>query len=288
MCAIAETAAPRRMGAALTYARRYALFTLVGIAGEDDLDAPDVNAKVELISGQREASAWTESMRPTGSHSGALGSAAELQGDGMTQANVGADRQIATRWPQAPSSPSKRQSRSSTAAAERRDRTVSARTILAPAQSRDLGDRMLAEIALLSSADEAADWVHKNLPPKNTLITDDADLVEVGFRKKLAAFEAASGIETHSHSTDDRVIVAIADNASTEGASPSSAPTDIVAAIPEKGPNSTPPGGRENNSPARQRALQVPRVAALRRLRARPKRGPPPSLRATSRVGSEG
>jgi hypothetical protein len=30
-------------GAALTYARRYALFTLVGIAGEDDLDAPDLN-----------------------------------------------------------------------------------------------------------------------------------------------------------------------------------------------------------------------------------------------------
>ena len=28
------------MGAALTYARRYALFALVGIAGEDDLDAP--------------------------------------------------------------------------------------------------------------------------------------------------------------------------------------------------------------------------------------------------------
>jgi hypothetical protein len=27
---------------ALTYARRYALFTLVGIAGEDDLDAPDL------------------------------------------------------------------------------------------------------------------------------------------------------------------------------------------------------------------------------------------------------
>jgi ERF superfamily len=32
------------MGAALTYARRYALFALVGIAGEDDLDAPDLNA----------------------------------------------------------------------------------------------------------------------------------------------------------------------------------------------------------------------------------------------------
>jgi hypothetical protein len=30
------------MGAALTYARRYSLFTLVGIAGEDDLDAPNL------------------------------------------------------------------------------------------------------------------------------------------------------------------------------------------------------------------------------------------------------
>jgi hypothetical protein len=42
ICPIAETANPQRMGAALTYARRYALFTLVGIAGEDDLDAPDL------------------------------------------------------------------------------------------------------------------------------------------------------------------------------------------------------------------------------------------------------
>src|SRR5262245_35381283 len=42
VCPIAETGNPQRMGAALTYARRYALFTLVGIAGEDDLDAPDL------------------------------------------------------------------------------------------------------------------------------------------------------------------------------------------------------------------------------------------------------
>jgi hypothetical protein len=43
VCPIAEMGSPRRMGAALTYARRYALFTLVGIAGEDDLDAPDLH-----------------------------------------------------------------------------------------------------------------------------------------------------------------------------------------------------------------------------------------------------
>ena len=44
VCASRDTEAPHRMGAALTYARRYALFALVGIAGEDDLDAPDAIA----------------------------------------------------------------------------------------------------------------------------------------------------------------------------------------------------------------------------------------------------
>src|SRR5438876_9615248 len=42
VCPITDTASPQRMGAALTYARRYALFTLVGIAGEDDLATPDL------------------------------------------------------------------------------------------------------------------------------------------------------------------------------------------------------------------------------------------------------
>jgi hypothetical protein len=46
VCPVSETAAPHRMGAALTYARRYCLFSLVGIAGEDDIDAPDLPAIV--------------------------------------------------------------------------------------------------------------------------------------------------------------------------------------------------------------------------------------------------
>jgi hypothetical protein len=50
VCAISETATPRRMGAALTYARRYALFTLVGIAGEDDIDAPDLKTPMPPVS----------------------------------------------------------------------------------------------------------------------------------------------------------------------------------------------------------------------------------------------
>jgi len=52
VCQIADIASAQRVGAALTYARRYALFALVGIAGEDDLDAPDLspepNAPAEL------------------------------------------------------------------------------------------------------------------------------------------------------------------------------------------------------------------------------------------------
>jgi ERF superfamily len=53
VCTVSETASPRRMGAALTYARRYALFALVGIAGEDDLDAPDLNAPINQTGAER-------------------------------------------------------------------------------------------------------------------------------------------------------------------------------------------------------------------------------------------
>jgi hypothetical protein len=52
VCSIADMANPHRMGAALTYARRYALFTLVGIAGEDDFDAPDLAACAPAARGE--------------------------------------------------------------------------------------------------------------------------------------------------------------------------------------------------------------------------------------------
>ncbi len=44
VCRSDQSLPQHRMGAALTYARRYALFSLVGIAGEDDIDAPDLLA----------------------------------------------------------------------------------------------------------------------------------------------------------------------------------------------------------------------------------------------------
>jgi ERF superfamily len=69
VCAVAETARPHRMGAALTYARRYALFTLVGIAGEDDLDAPDLIGPVAQTEKRSiESKSVGNGGRPTSSH----------------------------------------------------------------------------------------------------------------------------------------------------------------------------------------------------------------------------
>jgi hypothetical protein len=68
VCQISDIASAQRVGAALTYARRYALFTLVGIAGEDDLDAPDLGAgptyTAELPRSGRQSNGQTGVARP--------------------------------------------------------------------------------------------------------------------------------------------------------------------------------------------------------------------------------
>src|ERR1700680_3428932 len=68
VCPASETAAPHRMGAALTYARRYALFTLVGIAGEDDVDAPDLLPPEQQASTPKEPKAGGNSRLNGGGH----------------------------------------------------------------------------------------------------------------------------------------------------------------------------------------------------------------------------
>ena len=157
VCPISETAVPRRMGAALTYARRYALFTLVGIAGEDDLDAPDLaDAKPDVAT---------------------KGGVADKDG---VVAQLRPKATVAERTPAA-------------SASRRTDKGVRpARSVLGPDQSVALREQLLADLGQLESVDEAADWVHKNLGAKNTLIAADADAVEAGFRDRLAAIELAS------------------------------------------------------------------------------------------------
>jgi hypothetical protein len=74
VCPVSETAAPHRLGAALTYARRYALFTLVGIAGEDDLDAPDLNSASDGAALSLSAKSGDEVAGPTAAAAPATGS----------------------------------------------------------------------------------------------------------------------------------------------------------------------------------------------------------------------
>ena len=68
VCSIEDMASPQRMGAALTYARRYALFTLAGIAGEDDLDAPDLNAPEPAGPPRNNQQAFNGQRAPKGPH----------------------------------------------------------------------------------------------------------------------------------------------------------------------------------------------------------------------------
>jgi hypothetical protein len=134
-------------GAALTYARRYALFTLVGIAGEDDLDAPDL----EHVAGK--AGPPNGSAGQTNGHAHATGAS----GNSRRRAPV----------------------------------TRLVLPILTIEPSGQLQDRLLGELSRLQSSDEAANWANRSLPAKNTLIVADAQLVEDGFRIKMAALEEA-------------------------------------------------------------------------------------------------
>jgi hypothetical protein len=168
VCAMGELAAPRRLGAALTYARRYSLFTLVGIAGEDDLDAPELNAVVST----EVDSARTSGERQT---NGQASDGRAAAGQGPTEPASNGLRNEAA--PPAPPS-----------AGRRLSPYRAARSVLPAEQSTNLRDRLIAELDGLQSADEAALWAQKSLPAKNTLADTDADTLEAGFRARLISF----------------------------------------------------------------------------------------------------
>ena len=199
VCTISELAAPRRMGAALTYARRYALFTLVGIAGEDDLDAPD----------------------------------APDVAAGPSAPDVRSSRDIETEsqyvGPRRPTDVPQRAGRGKV--------VPPPRVILAENQSRTVGDRLIAELKSLRSADEAADWVRKNLLTKNTLISHDAQGLEKAFGARLAEIalervEAAAevGVADALSPVNDVSSERLASVAPSEGSRflPACEPTEVV------------------------------------------------------------
>jgi hypothetical protein len=155
VCPISETATPHRMGAALTYARRYALFTLVGIAGEDDLDAPELAAPNSPQSDVRTGSGNGRGHSPLDSHP-------------RTE----------------PPSPISRR--------DRKQLIPAAFSRLDPQASAQLRDRLIADIANLATGDEAALWAHRCLRQKDTLTEEDATRVEESFRSRMTGLTVAS------------------------------------------------------------------------------------------------
>jgi len=122
VCSGSETS-PHRMGAALTYARRYALFALVGIAGEDDLDAPDTLMHSPIVH-----------------------------------------------------SPEPRIARRSNATNEKQQ------PLLPAGASGQLRDTLIAELRALHESTELASWAQRRLRSKNSLVADDARIVEATYR----------------------------------------------------------------------------------------------------------
>src|ERR1700724_809747 len=127
VCAVADTATPHRMGAALTYARRYALFALVGIAGEDDLDAPD------LLPPEQPVSKHDEPNRTGNSR---------LNGGRQHSPQRAGGHRVHTAH------------------------SRSAEQMLEPEASAVLRDRLVTELEELSTGDDAAVWAHRSLPEK--------------------------------------------------------------------------------------------------------------------------
>jgi len=173
VCPIAETANPQRMGAALTYARRYALFTLVGIAGEDDLDAPDL-CDGPLSAAERPFKPMDDQTRmPT-----------RTPGDGHARGGSA---------------------------------KLECAINLDPEQSAALRDKLLAELANITSADLAAAWAREALTAKNSLTAIDAKLVEDAFEWRLSELPSS---EATTPSNDDPSVPQISEprvNATSDG-----------------------------------------------------------------------
>ena len=150
VCAVSETATPHRMGAALTYARRYSLFTLVGIAGEDDLDAPDLNTPDPVEA---------EAEKPPPNRRGQSNDGRRDFGRKISAARV------------------------------RNEPVDSDKARLKSQLSAVLRDQLLGQLREVGSVDDAAIWARRSLSAKNSLNVTDARQVENAFQARVAEIE---------------------------------------------------------------------------------------------------
>jgi hypothetical protein len=151
VCPVSETATPHRLGTALTYARRYALFTLVGIAGEDDLDAPDLSAAGLSPEAQRSPP------RPQEGPDGWSDQPAKETASGRPRQP--SDWRTRVKKPRPPN--------------------------LSPDASEGLRQRLISELEQLADSEALASWAYRALPLKNQLSANDAEVVEAAFAMRL-------------------------------------------------------------------------------------------------------
>jgi hypothetical protein len=207
VCAIGDIAAPHKMGAALTYARRYALFTLAGIAGEDDLDAPDLPLSVK------------------DSGTGGRSHAERMNGGS-------ADRNTSPR----------RATRSGPADRKRRGLT----SVLSVDESKSIRDKLVEEIAVLDSAEGALAWAIRRIRLKNYLTAEDAAIVEKAFRDRIGVL-APEAYPENSPSNSTIASEQGGPQLQSAGATPQSSPADAAPDYESQKPGKRNEGGKSIN-----------------------------------------
>jgi ERF superfamily len=159
VCPVSETAAPHRMGAALTYARRYALFTLVGIAGEDDLDAPDLNGGMGALPHPAASDGLSQQV-VAGGHGSDLPPNATVFASSPPTLAAASDN-------------------------GRRKQVRPPRVLLTAPHSAALREQLISELKKFTDSDALTVWAQGILTLKNQLTTSDAQEVETSFAAKL-------------------------------------------------------------------------------------------------------
>jgi hypothetical protein len=213
VCTLADTAAPHRMGSALTYARRYSLFSLVGIAGEDDLDAPDLNIRPG----------------PAGAPNGKEGLGQRSDPGNFSRASPARSRPVR----------SEREARGSTL-------TPVAGPALRDQLSAVLRDELLTEVAKLYDSEEAAHWARRALPAKNNLTNPHAREVEDAFEAKLADLAEVAAAEQAAPQMAE-TLAADAEDAASSGPPPNDATTGQAPTAVSPHDGSAQEGGRKRS-----------------------------------------
>ena len=187
VCHISDIGHPKLMGAALTYARRYCLFTMVGLAGEDDLDGPDLDTSNAQSMGE-------DALTPTAMEAVAVRPEAEPKADGL--AEVERDRNTDEPVPEKHPLPGAEPTRAHDPGAPPGKRKYTRRT-RSPSSTLPRSGDPARDLARIEDADALFRWALEILPARNKL--DEA---------RRAEFDAAFLARADAIGADPELLIA--------------------------------------------------------------------------------